>query len=55
MSDFVLQYEYQQSIAQAFSYAVSMGADFVWATSRINNGYYKVSKDFPRQHIGIIL
>ena len=45
--------EYQQSIAQAFSYAVSMGADFVWATSRINNGYYQVSKDFPRQHIGI--
>lgn len=42
--------EYNQSIAQAFSYAVSLGAKFIWATSGINNGYYQVSKQYPQQH-----
>lgn len=45
--------EYLLSVEQAFSYAVSMGADFVWTTSKINNSYYQVSKRFPKQHIAI--
>jgi type I restriction-modification system DNA methylase subunit len=46
--------EYDQSIAQAFSYAVSMGANFVWTTSGINNSYYQVSQNYPKQHIDIV-
>lgn len=42
--------EYNQSINQAFSYAVSLGAEFVWATSIANNSYYQVSKEYPQQH-----
>lgn len=45
--------EYNQSIAQAFSYAVSMGAQYVWATSGINNSYYQVSKNYPQKNIDI--
>lgn len=45
--------EYNQSIAQAFSYAVSIGAEYVWATSGINHNYYQVSKNYPQQHIDI--
>lgn len=45
--------EYSQSVAQAFSYAVSMGAEFVWATSSINNQYYQVSKEQPKKNIKI--
>jgi len=51
--DDVSNAEYNQSIAQAFSYAVSLGAQYVWATSRINNSYYQVSKNYPQQHIDI--
>jgi len=42
--------EYNQSINQAFSYAVTLGAEFVWATSIANNSYYQVSKQYPQQH-----
>ncbi len=41
--------EYNQSIAQAFSYAVSIGAEYVWTTSGINDNYYRVSKNYPQQ------
>ncbi len=41
--------EYNQSIDQAFSYAVSIGAEYVWTTSGINDNYYRVSKNYPQQ------
>ena len=46
----VSEAEYKQSIAQGFSYAVALGADFVWATSNIKDEYYKVSKQYPKKH-----
>ncbi|BAS67657.1 restriction endonuclease subunit M [Bathymodiolus septemdierum thioautotrophic gill symbiont] len=46
----VSEAEYKQSVAQGFSYAVSIGADFVWATSNIKNEYYQVSKKYPQKH-----
>ncbi len=46
----VSEAEYKQSIAQGFSYAVSIGADFVWATSNIKDEYYQVSKKYPQKH-----
>ncbi len=49
----VSEAEYKQSIAQGFSYAVSLGADFVWATSNIKDEYYKVSKKYPQKHEAI--
>ncbi len=45
--------EYNQSINQAFSYAVSLGAEFVWATSGNNNKHYQLSKQYPQKHQSI--
>lgn len=41
--------EYNRSMYQAFSYAVSIGAEYVWTTSGINDNYYRVSKNYPQQ------
>lgn len=46
----VSEAEYKQSIAQGFSYAVSLVADFVWTTSGIKDEYYKVSRQYPQKH-----
>lgn len=46
----VSEAEYRQSIDQGFSYAVSLGAEFVWATSNIKDEYYRVSKQYPQEH-----
>ena len=41
--------EYNRSTAQAFSYASSLRADFVWTTSGINNHCYKISDIYPQR------
>ncbi len=41
--------EFQEAVDQAFSYAVSEGAAFVWTTSYLKNEYYEVLKTRPRE------
>lgn len=38
----VSEAEFRQAVEQAFSYAVSEGAKYVWTTSGIKNEYYEV-------------
>ena len=40
--------EFRQAVEQAFSYAVSEGARYVWTTSGIKNEYYEVPDKKPK-------
>lgn len=49
----VSELEFKQAIEQGFSYAVAVGAKFVWTTSGIKNEYYQVPGDLPKARISI--
>ena len=40
--------EIERAVEQAFSYAVTLGARYVWATSGLKNEHYEVSAKAPR-------
>ena len=44
----VTEAEFRQAVEQAFSYAVSEGARYVWTTSGIKNEYYEVPDKKPK-------
>ena len=44
--------EFRSAVDQAFSYAIAIGAKYVWATSGIKNEYYAVDK--KRQGVQIV-
>ena len=44
----VSEAEFRQAVEQAFSYAVSEGARYVWTTSGIKNEYYEVPDKKPK-------
>ena len=44
----VSEAEFRQAVEQAFSYAVSEGAKYVWTTSGIKNEYYEVPDSRPK-------
>jgi len=44
----VSEAEFRQAVEQAFSYAVSEGAKYVWTTSGIKNEYYEVPDKKPK-------
>lgn len=44
----VSEAEFRQAVEQAFSYAVSEGARYVWTTSGIKNEYYEVPLQKPK-------
>lgn len=44
----VSEAEFRQAVEQAFSYAVSDGAKYVWTTSGIKNEYYEVPSQKPK-------
>lgn len=45
--------EFQRAVDQAFSYAVSDGAKYVWTTSGIKDAYYQVPTEKPKARITI--
>jgi type I restriction enzyme M protein len=45
--------EFNIAVDQAYSYAVSEGAKYVWTTSRIKNQYYEVPSKKPKSRIEI--
>jgi len=44
----VSEAEFRQAVEQAFSYAVSEGAKYVWTTSGIKNEYYEIPDKKPK-------
>ena len=44
----VTEAEFRQAVEQAYSYAVSEGARYVWTTSGIKNEYYEVALQKPK-------
>ncbi len=49
----ISELEFRTAIDQAFSYAVSEGAKYVWTTSGIKDEYYEVPKEKPKERITI--
>lgn len=49
----VTELEFQRAVDQAFSYAVSDGAKYVWTTSGIKDAYYQVPTEKPKARITI--
>lgn len=45
--------EFKSAVEQAFSYANSEAALYLWVTSGLKDEYYQVSKERPRQRISI--
>lgn len=45
--------EFNKAVDQAYSYCVSEGGSFVWATSRIKNEYYEIPKEKPKSRVSI--
>lgn len=50
----ISELEFKTAVNQAFSYAVSEGAKFVWTTSGIKDEYYQVPKKKPKDRITIV-
>ena len=49
----ISELEFRTAIDQAFSYAVSEGAKYVWTTSGIKDEYYEVPKEKPKERITV--
>lgn len=49
----VSELEFQRAVDQAFSYAVSDGARYVWTTSGLKDAYYQVPTEKPKARITI--
>ncbi len=49
----VSELEFKQAIEQCFSYAVAIGAKYVWTTSGIKDEYYQVPSETPKARISI--
>jgi type I restriction enzyme M protein len=49
----VSELEFKQAIEQCFSYAVAIGAKYVWTTSGIKDEYYQVPSETPKARIPI--
>lgn len=45
--------EMRRAVDQAFSYAVAIGAQYVWATSGVKNEYYRIDRGRPRARIAV--
>ena len=45
--------EFKSAVEQAFSYANSEAASYLWVTSGLKDEYYQVSRERPRQRISI--
>ncbi|MBP1681457.1 MAG: methylase [Proteobacteria bacterium] len=50
----ISELEFKTAVNQAFSYAVTEGAKFVWITSGIKNEYYQVPKKKPKDRITVV-
>lgn len=49
----ISELEFRTAIDQAFSYAVTEGAKYVWTTSGIKDEYYEVPKEKPKERITV--
>jgi type I restriction enzyme M protein len=49
----ISELEFRTAIDQAFSYAVTEGAKYVWTTSGIKDEYYEVPNERPKERITI--
>lgn len=49
----VSELEFARTVEQAFSYAVSEGARYVWVSSKLKDEYYEVSRDRPKTRLTI--
>jgi len=49
----ISELEFRIAIDQAFSYAVTEGAKYVWTTSGIKDEYYEVPKEKPKERITV--
>lgn len=49
----ISELEFKQAIEQGFSYAVAVGAKYVWTTSGIKDEYYQVPSELPKARISI--
>lgn len=49
----ITELEFKQAIEQGFSYAVAVGAKYVWTTSGIKDEYYQVPRELPKARISI--
>lgn len=50
----ISELEFKTAVNQAFSYAITEGAKFVWITSGIKDEYYQVPKRKPKDRITIV-
>jgi len=49
----ISEQEFRTAIDQAFSYAVTEGAKYVWTTSGIKDEYYEVPQEKPKERITV--
>jgi type I restriction enzyme M protein len=45
--------QFQVAVAQAYSYAHSLAASYIWITSGIKNEYFEISNQFPVERIAV--